>query len=243
MPPIVSEYARVVLNQNLDEVTRERLIRLTSDLEMDSVWRTLSAFRVDPPVLREYIRIATLSGYLNPEKGFDSPSPATERRAFRKIAKSLREIQKELAELDKPRLDAAAGLSRLLHAVRRAELEAAKSRPRELPGLASLRLRLEDMKGRVGLKNLLETFLNAAETAADAPPSPGPRKKRAASARRTAYIQDLAGFLRHHFKKPLYAVVATTVNVALNEYKNPITPDHVRKLVTPARKIVSKKTK
>jgi hypothetical protein len=243
LPPIVAEYARVVLKQNLDKATRERLIRLVTESEMGKVWKVLSRCKVDNPlVFREYVRIAALSPHLATGKKLNhGPSAAVERRTFQKVARLLRKIFDELAKLSETKSNPAEGLNRLLHALHRAELESfANGRSHALRRLASLRISLEDMKGTTGLDNALGMFWHAAEAAALAPPPAGPRKKGAVNAARTAYVQELSNFVRHHFKKPLYQVVATTTNVAFNEFQNAVTPDLIRKLTASSRKVSSK---
>ena len=246
LPPIVAKYADEVLKQDLDQATRERLIRLVTEHDMDDVWQTLSKFEVDNSfVFREFARIATLSPHLAPRKRLKhAPSPAIERRVFRNVARLLRKISEELSKLNETKSHPAAGLGHLLHALHRAELDAAKKQDGSaLQILASLRLYLEDVNRKAGLGNVLGMLLHAAEIATDAPPPPGPRKKGALNAARTAYIQELANFIRANFKKPLYQVVATTTNIAFEEYQNPVTPDLVRKLTRLPRKVSSKETK
>ena len=247
LPPTVAKYADEVLKQSLDETTRERLIRLVTDpVGMNYVWQTLSKFKVDNPfVFREFARIATFSPHLAPSKRLKPViSPATERRVFRKVVRSLRKISEELSKLNETKSHPAAGLGHLLHALYRAELEAAKKQDGfALKILASVRRYLEDVNRKTGLIKVLGMLLSAFDASAHAPAPTGPRKKGATNAARTAYIQELSSFVRHHFKKPLHQVVATTTNIAFREYNHPVTPDLVSKLTTPFRKVSSKKTK
>lgn len=85
----------------------------------------------------------------------------------------------------------------------------------------------------------LSALAYAAGHAAKAPRGPGPRKLAARTAVRTAYVLELDSFLKSHFKKPLYAVIATTANVMLGEYNKPLSADHVRKLINHPKKISS----
>ena len=213
---------------------------------MNDVWQTLSKFKVDNPfVFREFARIATLSPHLAPRKKLNpGSSPATERRVFKNVARSLRKISEELSKLNETKSHPAAGLGHLLHALYRAELEAAKKQDGfALKILASVRRYLEDVNRKTGLIKVLGMLLSAFDAAAHAPPPAGPRKKGEINAARTAYIQELSNFVRHHFKKPLHQIVASTTNVAFGEYNHPVTPDLVRKLTTPFRKVSSKNTK
>ena len=246
LPPVVAAYADEVLKQDLDQATRERLIRLVTEHDMDDVWQTLSKFKVDNPfVFREFARIATVSPHLAPRKRLNhGPSPAIERRVFQNVARLLRKISQELSKLNETQSHPAAGLNRLLRALHRAELDAAKKQDGfALQILASVRRYLADVNRKTGLIKVLGMLLSAFDAAAHAPPPPGPRKKGEINAARTAYIQELSSFVRHHFKKPLHQIVASTTNVAFGKYNNSVTPDLVRKLTAPFRKVSSKKTR
>ena len=83
----------------------------------------------------------------------------------------------------------------------------------------------------------LRALAAAAQLAAATPPQAGPRKQKAQNAARTAYVQDLSTFVRLRFGKPFHQAIATTVNISLALYDDPVSADLVRRLSEPSRKI------
>jgi hypothetical protein len=168
-------------------------------------------------------------------------TPARQRHHIRKIAQASRSLLNHLEALGSGQAER--GAQFLAGAVRRAELDAYKERQFEqIPRLAVL-AHQPQWGYAAQVVSLLSMLHAVATVAAGAPNPPGPRKLRSKSAVRTAYVLELAGFVRQHFKKSLYAAVATTANVMLDEFDRPLSPDHVRKLTLPPKKISGTKTR
>jgi hypothetical protein len=241
-PEIVTRFVERAEREPHDEAAKERLRWLVSDPNMEAVWRTLSKDAPAPEVLENFARWAALSLWLSwGRRLLPEISNATRKRALVRIGQLAKNLLDELRTLSGRDSNAARGVAAVADAFYRAELGAVAADPRAVPRLASLRLYLNSPSHQETLVRGLSALADAARGAANAPPRPGPRKLAAGTAVRTAYALELDRFLRTHFKKPLYAAIAVTANVMLREHDNPLSADHVRKLILAAKKISSKR--
>ena len=241
LPPTVAEFANTNSGPNVPAEVRARLTRLVSDSEMKRVWSTL-AKHTDPQGLRDYLRIAAweLNG-LRTQALLDGPSHAQMRQITRRIAALLYQALAQLAKLAGKSNDPRAGVQNVLTALQRLAAGAVHRDSRDQLAQAMQLLRpLQTIDREFDIAGTLTTLAKAAKLVQAAPAMPGPRKRDAGTAARTTYIQQLVAHTRRACGQPLYAQIATTVNVALNDPNNIIAADHVRKLAT-GRKIIKRK--
>jgi hypothetical protein len=211
---------------------------------MQRVWNTLSHAAPDNAALVEFLdQVRLHSTVLGPGSSRPALSPAQQRKAFRAIARHAALLLKELQDLAGPNGHAESGLAELESALRRAAgTSASEGWNAVLVQALSLREDLEQTE-EVSLVVQLRALTNAAQLAAATPPPPGPRKREAKNAQRTAYVQDLCSFVRLRFGKPFHQAIATTVNISLGLYDDPVSADLVRRLCAPRRNIIRKTRK
>lgn len=242
LPPIVAKYADDVVQGELTLEQRGRLNRIVSSPEMERVWRTLAKLS-DPQGLRDYAREVVFElSRRSVESAPLGPSPAEERQILRRIAVLLERLLKELGRLSGDLTNPSTGVSRVLAALLRAACAAVpQGKAKELAQAMQLWRRFQGQDNSLKIAQMLDDLRQAVQIAQDVPAHSGPRKRYAKNAARTEYIQMLVARTRSACGKPLYAEVATTVNVAFAEFDNPVTPDHIRKLATSAQKITDPK--
>ena len=236
--PIAAHARRLLDSGGLDDASKARLLALTCDPGMQRVWCTLSRATPDDAALVEFLDQVRLHASVQGlGSAWPALSPAQQRKAFRTIAQHASLLLKELEHLAGPNGQAESGLAELEAALRRAAgASASKSWNAALVGALWLRENLEQTE-EVSLVAQLRALVEAAQMAAATPAAPGPRKRKAGSAARTAYVQDLASFVRLRFGKPFHQAVATTVNISLALYDDQVSADLVRRLSEPSRKI------
>jgi hypothetical protein len=234
LPQIVADHAtRLIGSGGLNAQMAERLERLTTAVGMKAVWPALAKCASQPQDLVDYLEYVRLH-YTLMGPGFWGKVPArsTQREALKRIAKLSKELIKELEAIGGTGLATLDGLLKQLATHSYAQPKKSQTfvrafSPNQTPaGLPRV----------TGIKNVLESLIQAAESAQQTPPR-GPRKLKAKSADRTAYIQDLSRYVKKHFAKPLNEAVANTVNASLNLHDKPVTESLVRQLTCPTRKI------
>jgi hypothetical protein len=161
------------------------------------------------------------------------PARSVHRQALKRVAKLGKELIKELEAMGGTGLAILDSLFNQL--VTHSYAQQKKSQT--FVHAFSLNQTHAGLQRETGIKNTLESLIQAAELALQAPPR-GPRKLQAKSADRTAYIHDLSRYVKQHFGKPLNEAVANTVNASLNlQEDDQVTEDLVRKLTRSTRKI------
>lgn len=240
VPKPVTDFVESVLHKPHDAPSLARLQLLVESPDMHSAWKSLYKAATDPDHLVEFVRSAAFSPWLSwGQHLLPTSTPAQQRLQFRKIAQTSRDLLKQLQALGEGRAEGGAQL--LVSAAQRAVLAAfSKPQHEQLSRYMALAFPAQWSFG-TKVTSPLQWLHETAIVAAGAPSPPGPRKLGSKNALRTAYVLELAGFVRNRFKKPLFAVVATTANVMFNEFDSPLTPDHVRKLILPSKKISGKK--
>ncbi|HVS26545.1 MAG TPA: hypothetical protein VHE58_04515 [Burkholderiales bacterium] len=238
LPQIVADHATQLIDSGgLGEKMTERLKRLTTDAGMRAAWAALAKYAPQPQDLVDYLEYARLH-YTLMWHGYWRKFPAlsSQRRALKRVAKLGKELLKELEAIGGN--NPAAGLAALEHLLNQVVTHsfALRKENQTIVHAFTLKQTLADLQRETGIENVLNNLIQAAELALQAPPV-GPRKLRDKNADRTAYIQDLARYVKRRFGKPLNEVVANTVNASFNFHDNPVTEDLVRKLTRSTRKI------
>ena len=160
----------------------------------------------------------------------ESIPPSQLRQSFEKIAKLSGSLIQELGHLGHdPVEELRAALRRTPPAPAQTELAPNDEAKSSTVAAFALLAELEEDPDTAGLLESLDTLARAASMAAQAPPPPGPRKRGAKNAARTAYIQTVDRFILKRFGRRMHTVVATTVNVIF-EFDDPVSADLVRKL-------------
>jgi hypothetical protein len=211
----------------------ERLMRLTTDEGMRPAWLALAKCASQPQDLVEYLEYVRLH-YTLMGPGFwgKVPTRSIQRRALKRVAKLGKELLTELEALGGTGLATLHGLLNQLATHSYAQ----QKKSQTFVHAFSPKHTLAGLQREIRIKNVLESLIHAAGLALEAPPR-GPRKLKARSADRTAYIQDLSRYVKQHFGKPLNEAVANTVNASLNLHDKPVTESLVRQLTRPTRKI------
>ena len=238
--PVTAHAKRLLDSGGLDEESKARLLALTSDPGMQKVWKALCKAAPEDTALVEFLDQARLHYTLLYPSPWHALSPAQQRKSFGAIAKHATALLRELEHLAGPNGHAESGLAELESALRRAAgASASQGLNTDLIRALSLREDLEPTE-EASLAEQLRALAEAAQMAAATPPPPGPRKLKAQNAARTAYIQDLSRFVQSRFREPFHEAVATTVNVSLGLYENPVNADLVRHVIDPPRNIPRK---
>lgn len=238
LPKIVADHAtRLMRSGGLNAQMTERLERLTTDEGMKAAWAALAKCASQPQDLVDYLEYARLhSTVMWPGLWGKVPSRSVHRRALKRVAKLSKELIKELDALGGTGLATLDSLFNQLVTHSYAQ----QKKNQTFVHAFTPKQTLAGLQRGTGIKNVLESLIQAAESALQTPPR-GPRKLRDKNADRTAYIQDLSRYVKQHFGKPLNEVVANTVNASLNlQENNQVTEDLVRKLTRPTRKILVK---
>jgi len=240
MPTPAAEYLQTCLAGS-DPKGQERLRRLLSAPGMEKIWKTL--IRLNPDYLIGFIYQAACSPLLiYGNRALPGVSPAKERQRINKVLKAAQTLRNNLEELGQASGKVNAlpnGIWILRAAAERAEQNAfAKGEYRQLTNLFMVR----QYARSIDMHRALTVLLSVAAIAASAPRAPGPRKLKDARSLRTAYVQDLAAFMKKRFGKPLYEEVATVANLMFDEPDHPLTSNHVQRLVEPQKKISRRKS-
>ncbi len=239
LPQIVATHATHLIGSGgLNAQMIERLERLTTDQGMQTAWVALARCAPQPQDLVDYLEYARLHYTLMwPGYWGKIPTLSTQRRALKRIAKLGKELLIELKAIGGNSPDAGlAALENLLSQVVTHSF-AQRKENQSIVHAFTLKQTLANLQRETGIENVLESLIQAAELVLLAPHR-GPRKLKASSADRTAYIQDLSRYAKRHFGKPLNEVVANTVNASLNlQEDDQVTEDLVRKLTRLTRKI------
>ncbi len=240
VPQQVADFVATALLEPHDQASLDRLRRLMTSPDMQPAWKTLAGETTDSDLLIAFTRQAAFSLWLSwGAQLLPLSSPTQARQQARKVVQASQALLKHLEALGEGHAER--GAQWLAGGVYRASLDAAaKKQYGQLRKTASLAHRSFGRQAADAV-NQLRWLHEAARVATDAPSPSGPTKLRAKNAVRTAYVAELASVIKQHFKKPLFAVVATTTNVMFDEFESPLTAEHVRKLIHPPQKIPRKK--
>lgn len=232
LPIEVAFHVQKLLNTGGLGVAKEPLFRLASDPEMAKVWWALQLLSKNPQQLIEYLEYVRLHPIVMgwPSDLLNVPGDAIQREMFGKIASSCETALNALKELSYKN-NPQTGWVLLERAVQRNERLAAESGDaRKLEAITNFQDHLQEIQKSSNAVEILEAIRLAALLAGDAPDMYLPRKRDSLKADRVLLAQDLSRYVQYHFHKPLHAVVASTINVALNLHEETLTPDAVRKL-------------
>ena len=175
---------------------------------------------------------------------YDVPSNATQRNAFKKVAKSCQDALDAFATISKEKVIEVdgkpqkikvlqSGFELLELAINRA-IKASVIEPNSgFTDFYATQTRLEEVQQSLNMIGIIELLQQAANTAAKAPKIPLPTKLNARRPDIVDLATHLSAYVRMHYKKPLHQIVATTVNVALNLHDKAISADWVRKVARP----------
>jgi len=207
-------------------------MRLATNVGMKAVWPALAKCAPQPQDLVDYLEYVRLH-YTLMGPGFWGKVPArsTQRLALKRVAELSKELIKELEALG------GTGLATLDGVFNNQLVTHSYAQQKKSPTFVhafSPKQTLAGLQRETRIKNVLESLIQAAESALQTPPR-GPRKLRDKNADRTAYIQDLSRYVKQHFRKPLNEAVANTVNSSLNLLDKPVTESLVRQLTCPTR--------
>jgi len=245
LPAPIAKHAAQLLGSGAfeqDPKGRARLVRLACDPGMQTVWKALSRAASDDTALVDFLdQVRLHPTVLGPPLPSSGLSPAQQRSAFKRIARLAHRLLHELQQLGGSTNSAQSGLALLEGALGRAERKALFESSGGAFPLLSLPVFAEDDEDPPSPVEVLTLLARSAELAASAPPPPGPRKLKARSAPRTAYIQDISSFVQRRFRKPLPSAVAATISVSLEDAE--VTEDLVRKLTGTKRNISGNKSK
>src|SRR5208282_324700 len=224
-----------------DEKGQIRVQSLVNAPGMEQVLKTLLRLNADPVALKQFAYSAAVSPRLTEgKKTLPSISHREERLRLQKVLKAALALQNSLVELGKesgPRA-LAIGLAKLQIAAWNALSHAvAAGNPERTPLLF---LRWQSFR-HADADSAIEAIISAAQEALRAPRPPSPRKLKDKHALRTAYVQELAKTVQHHFGKPLYEEVATVANLMFEDADKPLTGNLVRKLIPTKRRKISAK--
>jgi hypothetical protein len=201
---------------------------------MKTAWAALAKCASQPQDLVDYLEYARLhSTVMWPGLWGKVPVRSTQRQALKRIAKLSKELIKELEAIGGT---GQATLNGVFNQLVTHSYAQQKKSPTFVHAFSPNQTPAGLPRG-TGIKNVLESLIQAAEHNLQAPPR-GPRKLKAKSADRTAYIQDLSRYVKQNFGKPLNEVVATTVSTSLNLHKDhQVDESLVRRLPRSTRKI------
>lgn len=232
LPVEVASHVKKRLNTGGLGAGKEPLCRLAYDPEMAKVWKTLRLLSNSPQPLIEYLEYVRLHPVVMgwPSDLLNVPGDAIQREMFGKIISSCETALNALKELSY-KSNPQAGWELLEQAVQRNGRFAAETGDaRKLEAIANFQGHLQEIQKSSNVVEILEAIRLAALLAYDAPDMYLPRKRDSLKANRVFLAQDLSRYVQHHFHKPLHAVVASSVNVALDIQDNPFSADSVRKL-------------
>lgn len=232
LPVEVAFHVKATLNKGGLGDAEETLCRLTYDPEMEKVWAALQSQSGNPQHLIEYLEYVRLHPVVMgwPSDLLNVPGDAVQREQFGKIAGACEAALSALEKLSHKR-DRHEGWALLEMAIQRNERQAAETNDgSKLEAITNFQSHLREIQQISDVVEIVRIIRLAAALASDAPDMPLPRRRDSVNADRVLLAQELSRYMQHNFHKPLHAVVATTVNVALALHDNIMTPDAVRKL-------------
>ena len=217
------------------------LMRLVTNPEMESVWKSLSGKTNNPQKLIDFLEDVRLHPALQGHNTDPIPTPSDnkQRKAFGTINKLSERMMTELGMLS-PTWDSIEkewiptphkGWELLENALKRAELhEVEQASKIAFLEIKSIQNQLQEIQQEVSIIELLELIQLAANYASTAPNTALPKKRNTSRAKCNQLIIFIKQYLKHHFNTESPSVIAAIVNTAFEFADGGITADDVRKL-------------
>lgn len=232
LPTEIASHVQTLIHTGGLGAAKATMEGLASHPEMKKVWQALQPLSNTPQQLVDYFDTVRLHPVVNgwPTDILNVPGDAVQRELFSKIRASCDVTLNALKGLSHKN-DPMAGWGIVEQAIQRSERRAAQlGDTSKLEATVNFRGHLQTIQASSTIPEILEAIKLAAALAYDAPDMNLPRRRDSLKAARVLLAQDLSHYVRHHFRKPLHDVVATTVNVALNLGDDAISAESVRKL-------------
>ena len=217
------------------------LIRLVTNPEMESVWKSLSNKTSDPQKLIDILEDVRLHAAPqgNNTDPIPIPSDNEQRTAFETLNKLSQRMIRELGKLI-PTWDPVKkvwiptpqkGWELLETALKRAELhEVQQASQNAFLEIKSTQSQLQEIQQEESIIELLELIKSAAYYASIAPDAALPKKRNTSRAKYNQMILFLKQYLKHHFNTESPSIIAAIVNTAFESADGGVTADDVRKL-------------
>lgn len=232
LPTEVCEHTQQLIKKDGLNTLKPILMRLATNSEMETVWKSLSSKTDDPQKLIDFLEDVRLHPALQGNKTdpIAIPSDSEQRKVFQKLNVLSKRMIKEMRDLS-PTGKAHAGWALIETTLRRAELhevqQASLNAFLEIKGIQS---RLQEIQQDESIISLLELIGSASQYAATAPDAALPKKRNTSRAKCNQLILFLKQYLKHHFNIESPSMIAAIVNTAFNSEDGGITVDDVRKL-------------
>jgi hypothetical protein len=232
LPKEVLEHSELLIKKGGLNTLKPLLVRLVTNSEMETVWKSLSSKTDDSQKLIDFLEDVRLHPALQGNKTdpIPVPSDSEQRKVFKKLNELSKRMIKEMRDLS-PTGKAHAGWELIETALKRAELyEVQQASHNTLLEIKSIQSRLQGIQQDESIISLLELISSASQYAATAPNAALPKKRNTSRAKCNQLILFLKQYLKHHFNTESPSVIAAIVNTAFDSEDGGITVDDVRKL-------------
>ena len=241
LPAKVLEHSESLIAKKGLGALKPLLIRLVTNPEMESVWKSLSNKTSDPQKLIDFLEDVRLHAAPqgNNTDPIPIPSDNEQRTAFETLNKLSQRMIRELGKLI-PTWDPVKkvwiptpqkGWELLETALKRAELhEVQQASKIAFLEIKTIQSQLQEIQQQESIISLLELIRSASQYAATVPDAALPKKRNTSRAKCNQLILFLKQYLKHHFNTESPSIIAAIVNTAFKSADGGITADDVRKL-------------